>query len=271
MTAKMHYCTYPPSEPLSRYVKLYWTLEECGPTTAIRERVFPDGCMELIFHYGDLFRRHTDTNSIIQPRSFVHGQLIRYMDIESTGRIGIFGVRFFPHGLRAFSNIDANELTGNAIGIEDLWGPDGLVLQQQILAAPLTVSRIKIIEAFLLGVLRQHLESAVGYCVSAIVNSSGLKSIQVLSQEVNLSRRHLERSFNGAVGMSPKMFARIVRFQHALNRVEKDHESSLTGIAYSSGFYDQSHFIKDFKEFSGLNPRLYFKADIEFAKYFTFE
>ena len=267
----MRYRTYPPSEPLSKYVKLYWTLEECGSAPASRERIFPDGCMELIFHYGDLFRRYTDTNSIIQPRSFLHGQLIRYMEIESTGTIGIFGVRFFPHGLRAFSNIDAHELTGNAVGIVDLWGPDGLLLQQQIIAAPFTECRIRIIETFLLGMLRQHPESAVGFCVSSIVNSCGLKSIQALSQEINLSRRHLERSFIAAVGLSPKMFARIVRFQHALIRVERDQESSLTGIAYSSGFYDQSHFIKDFKEFSGLNPRLYFKADIEFAKYFTFE
>jgi AraC-like DNA-binding protein len=136
---------------------------------------------------------------------------------------------------------------------------------------PFAASRIKIIESFLVRMLRQHLETAVGFCVREIVNSCGLKSIQSLSQEVNLSRRQLERSFMATVGLSPKMFARIVRFQRALYRIENYHETSLTGIAYSSGYYDQSHFIKDFKEFSGLNPRQYLQADIELAKYLSFE
>jgi transcriptional regulator GlxA family with amidase domain len=88
----------------------------------------------------------------------------------------------------------------------------------------------------------------------------------VLSQQVNLGRRQLERNFLVATGLTPKLLTRIVRFQNTLNRIENSSDPSLTGIAYASGFYDQSHFIKDFKEFSGFNPREYIKADIEFGR-----
>lgn len=267
----MHYYTYPASEPLSKYVKYYWTLEGIDDSVAAsRERIFPDGCMELIFHYGDLFRKYsTDIDAFDQPRSFLHGQLKRFMDIESTGKIGVFSIRFRPDGLHAFIEMDLNELTGNAVSIRDLWGADGCILEEKMLEATTTAQRINIIEQFLIRQMKWRTDNSIHYCVRSIVNSEGSKSIELLSREVNLGRRQLERKFIATVGLSPKLLTRIIRFQNTLHRLEAKQLASLTGVAYSGGFYDQSHFIKDFKEFTGLNPKQYFTADLEFAKYLT--
>src|SRR5690606_26948237 len=92
----MTYHTYPPSNELSAFVKCYWTMESSGVPME-KQRIVPDGCMEMIFHYGDLYRQYTDEgNSIVQPRCFVFGQITHPLDIEPTGETGIFAVRFYP-------------------------------------------------------------------------------------------------------------------------------------------------------------------------------
>ena len=129
-----------------------------------------------------------------------------------------------------------------------------------------SLERIKIIEEFLVCHLKHGPDQAIHYCVQAILNAGHSKTIETLSREVNLGRRQLERKFISAVGLSPKLLTRIIRFQNTLQTIERNPLTSLTGIAYSGGFFDQSHFIKDFKEFTGFNPKQYFTANLEFAK-----
>jgi AraC-like DNA-binding protein len=261
----MRYRTYQPTSLLSRYIRSYWSLESTNSTAHKRERIFPDGCIELVFNYGDVFRKHfTDFESHRQPRSFVHGQLKRYMEVEPTGAIGIFSIRFEPFGLKAFADVDISQLSDDAILPQDIWKIDGRVLEDKMLDAVSDQQRILIIESFLTARLRP-LDKSIQHAVHSIMSSAGTKSIKELCSEVNLGRRQLERAFLGNVGLSPKLLARIVRFQNTLQRIER--KSFLTGIAHSNGYCDQSHFIRDFKEFSGLNPKQYFKSDLELAKY----
>lgn len=268
----MQYSTYAPSELLSSYVKYYWTLEDVRDSSLARERIFPDGCMELIFHYGDPFSKYYNENATLkQPRSFIHGQLHSFMDVQANGKIGLFSIRFMPQGLHSFLKMSADDLTDHAVPVQEIWGNDGLLLEEKIMEAKSTRQRIQIVEDFLLRhlIVRRSGNDEINYCVRTILNSTELIAIEKLSSEVNMGRRHLERKFIDAVGLSPKLFARISRFQSVLNLIEKNKTSSLTTIAYATGFYDQSHFIKDFKEFTGLNPKHYFKEDLEFAKYLS--
>lgn len=264
----MDYRVYTPSGLLSQYVKYYWTLEAFDNfLPGSRERIFPDGCMELIFHYGDVFKKYSNqVESHNQPRSFIHGQLKSFIEVESTGKIGIFSVRFKPDGLRAFLRIGVDELRENVVSVHDLWGSNGVNLEERMVEARSSLERIKIIEEFLICHLQHRSDQSIHHCVQAIMASGHYKSIEMLSRDVNLSRRQLERKFIFAVGLSPKLLTRIVRFQNTLQSIERDPLTSLTGIAYSGGFFDQSHFIKDFKEFTGFNPKQYFTANLEFAK-----
>src|SRR5689334_609047 len=126
----MEYRVYQPHPGLSRFIKCYWTLESGEiPVVSSRERIFPDGCMELVFHFGDLFRKYKrDTAGETQGRSFIHGQLTKYMELEATGKTGIFSVRFKPGGLQPFMDIDPGKLTGDTLGLYDCWKHEGEVL-----------------------------------------------------------------------------------------------------------------------------------------------
>lgn len=238
-----------------------------------QQRVFPDGCMELIFHYGDLFSRyHSDGSSVYQPRSFIHGQLTQFIEIGGNGVVGIFSVRFYPGGLKPFISLSSDELNNASINIMEIWGNDGRELEERMLHAKNNDERLQIIERFLLLKLRSTTANKlVDQCVSAIDLCKGNININDLSLQLNISRRQLERQFIAATGLNPKQYARIARLQSVLTLSAQKKYSSLTELAYDSGFYDQAHFTNDFKAFTGLSPKQYFSKHLPLVNFFSME
>lgn len=269
----MKYSTYAPGNILSPYIKFYWELEDAeGSMNPVKERIFPDGSIELIFHWGDFFQKYIDADQVIsQPRSFIHGQIKRFIEVRPTGKIGIFSIRFQPHGLYPFLKQDVSELTGLTISTYELWGLEGRLLEERIMEAGSAATRIQLIEKFLVQRLqsRKRPQHDIDHCIRLINYSNGLIPMEKLASEINSGRRSMERKFLEQVGMSPKLLARIIRFQKVLNKIETNNIKSFTAVAYDGGFYDQSHFIRDFKEFTGYNPNLYFSKNMEFTKYLT--
>lgn len=273
-TVIMVYRTYLPSQLLASCVKCYWSLDSTLPASeGMRERVFPDGCMELVFHLGDLFRKHTGPGiSHLQPGSFVHGQLRGVMELEATGRTSIFAVRFYPHGLQPFLAMPLHELTEQTPTLSDCWGHDGAVLFDQVMCAGAHDQRIALVESFLLKRLMHRgkaMDAAIDWCVGHITSRGGHVAIDMLASRLGISKRHLERRFQDTVGLSPKLFSRITRFQHVLRQLEHDSFGGFTQVAYATGFYDQAHFIKDFRAFTGLHPKQYFSENLALAKFFA--
>ena len=271
----MEYNTYQPDNRLAKQVKFYWTLENKDTDAPHgRERIFPDGCIELIFNFGDRFMKFdSDTEWHIQPLSFIHGQLKTYFELQATGRIGIFSARFHPAGLQPFIDFDVDTFTGNTLTVQQVWGSDGEELEQHMQACTTHEQRIALLENFLLQ-KRQALKvdnAPVEYCVDAMLKAIGDVSIDRLAEELRISKRQLERRFTAAVGISPKLLARIIRFQNILQLIENKEFKSFTSVAYEGGFYDQAHFIKDFKDFTGLNPKQYFSENLEMVKHFSFD
>lgn len=269
----MEYKTYTPKETLAKRIKYYWSLEDFENTTPhSKERIFPDGCIELIFHYGNHFKKiyKTGTTSL-QPKSFIHGQITSYIELEATGKIGVFSARFKPNGLQPFIDFDVAKLTDTTISIADVWGESGQKLEINILAATNNETRVAIVEQFLETKLSDIKKSneVIDFCVEAVSNSNGSISIEKLTQELHIGKRQLERKFQAAVGLNLKTFSRIIRFNYALQLIEKKEFDSFTKVAYDGGFYDQPHFIKDFKDLTGLNPKQYFSENLEMVKFFN--
>lgn len=269
----MNYSTFHPGENLLRYLRCYWVLESGqDPEPPSRDRVFPDGCIELIFHYGDLFKKYNHHNvAEIQPRAFIHGQLKKYMDLEPTGNVGIFSARFNPGSLQAFVNFEVSKITGHTITIEEAWPGQGKLLENEMLLASGTEERQSLVETFLTAQLKEGRaeHKLIEYCVDYIIRHEGHVALETLAEKTKLSTRSLERLFNSAVGLSPKLFCRIIRFNNALQLIEKKDFRSFTAVAHEGGFYDQAHFIKDFKAFTGLNPKKYFSENHEMVKFFN--
>lgn len=270
----VEYKEYKPGEALVKYVKCYWSLEDLHPQgPSGREKIFPDGCTELIFHYGDHFKKYDGPDSFhIQEKSFIHGQLKKYIEIEPTGKVGVFSARFQPGGLQPFIPLPVSELTHTTFSLETVWGKEGKELEKKMLGAADNEQRQELLEGFLLKRIEGFGpdKKIAEHFVDAIIRTEGNVSIDTLALELNISKRQLERIFFSCVGLKPKMLARIIRFHKALKLIESREMDSFTEIAYESGFYDQAHFIKDFKEITGLNPKKYFSENLELAKFFNF-
>ncbi|KUG13014.1 helix-turn-helix transcriptional regulator [Elizabethkingia miricola] len=267
----MNYQTFEPDQDLAAFIKCYWTLESPEEETPEKQTIVPDGCMEMIFHYGDLYKQYLNNgNSIIQPRCFVIGQLTRPLEIEPTGETGIFSVRFHPEGFLPFTTIPIKEMENTAVSLEKLFGKAGQEIGQQILNANSTSERIKLIEKFLLDRLTDIsiIDRIIKSTVETIMTANGQIPVDELSKQINLNRRQLLRKFSSAIGLSPKQLSRTIRLQAALKMLLNDQFSNLVELAYENEYYDQAHFIKEFKEFTGSTPKEFYGNHLTMSSLF---
>lgn len=267
----MDYKTYIPSPELSPLIKCYWSLESPREAIPEKQRIVPDACMELIFHYGDLYRQYgEDGTSIIQPRCFVFGQLSAPLEIEPTGQTGIFAVRFHPEGFNPFATVPIKELEHKATALDLLFGAEGLALEEAVLNAKDTETRIHLTEAFLLQRLagKAVQDRIIAAALDTILGAKGQLPVQDLAQQMSINRRQLERRFSEQIGLSPKQLSKIIRIQASLKLLLQNQYSSLTELAYEGDYYDQAHFIKDFKEFTGLSPRAFYSDHSKLSQLF---
>jgi AraC-like DNA-binding protein len=267
----MDYQVFDPSTSLQPFVKCFWTLEAEASPSPVRQRVVPDGCMEMIFNYGDRFYQYPEDGScILQPQSFIFGQITSFLEIAPSGTTGLVATRFLPEGLAPFLDCTVASLENKAVAIQDIFGKAGSELEQTIIHSKSNRQRIELIENFLLARLEKPgtIDNIARACVETILKAQGQLEVTELADKLNIHRRNMERKFRTAVGMSPKQLSRVVRLQSALKLLEKNKYSNLTSLAYESGYYDQAHFIKDFKEFTGISPRSFFAENLKLSALF---
>jgi hypothetical protein len=255
----MNYQTFQPNSDLESLVSCYWTLEVPAESDAKKQRIIPDGTIEMAFILGDDIKRYTSENDfIIQPRAMVLGQTIEPFYIEPTGYVNTFAIRFYPFGFANFVTIQLKDLANKETPIELLFGEKtAKELELKIIEATNSNERIKIIETFLLGKLNEKttINIIVKTTIDALLATNGSASIGTILKEDLSKRRQLERNFTKQIGVSPKQLGKVIRLQTALKMLLNKKTKNLTDIAYKSEYFDQAHFIKDFKEFTGINPK----------------
>jgi hypothetical protein len=261
----MDYQTFPPHPDLSALIKCYWTLEIPAEADTQRQRIIPDGCLEMIFILGDDIKRYTSEDKfILQPRAMVLGQTIEPFFVQPTGFVNSFAVRFYPYGFANFVTVAINNLANKETPLDLLFGEKtAKEVEQKIIKAKSTEERIAIIEDFLLHLLKDKvtIDSIVKSTIDTLFLTKGSTPITIILKEDLSKRRQLERKFLKQIGLSPKQLCKVIRLQTALKMVLNQQSESLTKIAYESEYYDQAHFIKDFKEFTGTNPKEFLKDD----------
>jgi AraC-like DNA-binding protein len=265
---------FKPQQNLKEWVRCYWTLESEFENTPLKNTIIPDGTMKLIFHYGDTYKHHlNDKESEILPKCFLIGQLTKPYVVEPLGITGSFVVRFQPNGFLPFANISIKEIQNTAFPLDKLFGIDGEIIGQQILKANSTFQRIELIETFLLNRLtdKKTIDSIVKSTVDKILKANGQFSVNALSEQNNTSRRQLTRKFSSVIGLSPKQLSKTIRIQNALKSLLRKEVTSLTDLAYENEYFDQAHFNKDFKEFTGLTPKEFYGEDLKMSLIFDNE
>lgn len=254
----MNYQTYQPHPNLTPLIKCYWTLEVPADFEAPKQRIISDGCLEMAFVLGDDIKRYTSENTyVLQPRAMVIGQITEPFFIQPTGYVNTFAVRFYPYGFANFINTPIKELSNTEKPIAHLFDNSAARrVEQRIIEAKDTKERIAIIEHFLLDELNRKttVDKIVQTTIEALISTSGSKSINRILKSDDAKRRQLERKFASQVGLSPKQLAKVIRLQAALKMLLNEKSEKLSSIAYESEYYDQAHFIRDFKEFTGTSP-----------------
>lgn len=269
----MLYQKIAPPPVLRSIVRFYWTLESgAQPQQRMMHQLSADSCAGLIFQYENQFMDYRiDGKQVPSLISHYHGPNDQPQMMEVTGAFGLFGVYLNPGTTSALLELPAHEVSRQSLDLKMIWGSAGIELEDKMLSASDNDHRARIISEFLFQkvVRQENVAPELKWCIQEVFNSGGRTSIDHLLEHMPYSRRQFERNFAGYTGLSPKLFSRIIRFQNAMKVLERGEARNLTSLAFHTGYADQSHFIRDFKAFSGLSPRSYLKGTRERAEGFV--
>ncbi len=260
----MHFESREPANHLKGVVREYWIFENPESETH-EQKIIPDGFSEIIIHYGDPFEINNSGVWKEQERLLYSNQISKHFYLRNTGRSAMLGIKLQPTGFfRLFGN-SQSEFTDKVIslnGIIDV--PDSIAALVESHWS--TDERIKCIESWLTEKLTGQVISQIPEVCDFILEKRGLISVEELATEFSISTRHLEREFKKSVGITPKLYIRIIKFSHIFNVMQED--KPWVQVALQSGYFDQSHFIKNFKAFTGEDPSKYGFSDETLANFF---
>lgn len=257
----MNFRLIAPAPILSLYIKHYWFLEmEADEGVNELQRVVPNGFIELTFHFADHLRK-IKFREELQPGIIISGQKTGFFDVLPTGKTQMLSIQFYPHSAGLFFDLPMHELSNETLDLQDILGPIARELEEQLHDLSTLEQRINHIEHFLLGRLSRKTEyewNRIVHNITLLNQSNGIITVKGLANAACLSLKQHERIFKQFVGLSPKQYLKVIRFQYALFEHQQRPTQSLTQLAYSCGYYDQSHMINDFRKLSGITPRQYF-------------
>jgi AraC-like DNA-binding protein len=258
--SQMIYQTYQPRSPLSQFVKLLWSREgENLPKT--QSRLLPIGSMELVINlYED--RIPLFDCSSRSPSGSTNGMMICGVHSESfiinnDSKISMMGVHFKPGGNAPFFTLPAGELHNQRISLDEIWQGRAAELRDRLLESPTVSSRFGILEQFLLMVMKPLDQYAAIAMALQKFERDPTTRVSEVTDKIGFSTRHFNQLFRDRVGLTPKLFCRVRRLQQALDLVSGKERVDWADIAIACGYFDQAHFIHDFRMLAHCTPAEY--------------
>ena len=247
----MKFEKYIPSTHLRPYIK-YFVVSE---NTAENEyKVFPPSGLVAGFQFKGHLTSITGNSEQNLASAGVTGISDRYKIFKNSHATGSVLVYFTETGFVHFVSHPVNELFNLSISLDNIFNKEAVRETEEKLALVTTdAERIKIVEQLLLSQLKSiQVDKLIVNAVKLIFENKGSIRIRTLNEKLDLSPSAFEKRFRKVVGTTPKKFASIIRFNCVLNNLQKT--TSLIDICYENNFFDQAHFIKDFKQFTGDTP-----------------
>ncbi len=259
----MQYSERPPHAELANYVRCIWTFDASPDDgSAGVQRVVPDGCPEIILHYGQHCHEVNASGKLErQPRFLFAGQLSQPLLLQPSLQAGMIGVRLQPAGARIFLGMSMRDTPNARLDLTQVWAQDGGNVIDAVRTACNNHARVQIIERFLrrkITYQRVVPDRAVAHGVALLQRHAGKITVDDIADQCELSSRQLERRFLNEVGFPPRLLASIFRFRRVFDLVEQSNLGVLTAI--DAGYFDQPHMIRDFKRFSGQTPHAFLNA-----------
>lgn len=279
--------TYTPCAQLQSLVKCYY-VSESTYTDFVTDVFFADGCVEVVFHVGLDFYRGTEKESSAK----IIGQILDPLTMKARGQGKSFGIWFYPHAFSLFCGLPLHEFNNRAVALDALFAPSFIHSIQNYIHDNDLANLISLTDAYLTSQLnrRNHSskEKLLTHAVAYIQAKKGAADLDCLVNQCNISYRYLQQIFVEYVGISPKLLIRIMRFQYALQQLTRKQSGlssagpypsgsnaadayvsgKLTELTYLAGYYDQAHFIREFKAFTGMTPSQFQSSQHPINQYF---
>jgi AraC-like DNA-binding protein len=251
-----------PAPPLASLVRCFW-YSEGAPQPHKRERLLPNGEASIVFNLRDDDMRLYDVE---HPERFVScglagitGARTHCFAIDTASEDRVVGIQFRPGGAFPFFRVPAGEIANQSAPLDALWPGVAGVIREQLLAASTPEAMFALLERSLVRQLvgPAELHPAIDFARRHICRAPHVATVSGVVDRIGLSQRRFIEIFRDQVGLAPKAFCRVRRFQRVLEAVHRRNSVDWVQVALDGGYYDQAHFIHDFQSFSGLTPSTY--------------
>lgn len=243
----MNWAVYTPPPPLAGHIEMLWLYEGYSVAHA-QEWLLPTGSMELIVDLR--------SNAAVMVGAYSKRGLL-----DTSQAISVIGAHFHPGGAFAFLQVPADALHNLDADLGDLWPPhQAAELRERLLAAPDSRCKFALLERALLARLKQARDPAVAFAISAFRRGTPVANV---AEQIGVSQRTFINRFAREVGMTPKLYSRVRRFNRAVRMVHGKSEVDWSDVALACGYFDQPHLIRDFHAFAGMTPAAYLSLKTE--------
>ncbi|QSE98187.1 helix-turn-helix domain-containing protein [Fulvivirga lutea] len=258
---------YTPHSSLKKYVANFWVVIGDGQDS-FEQKVVPDGYPELIFHFGDNYEIKLFEKWELQDKWLFSGQISNHFYLRNQGVINMLGIKLQPWTPKLLFGLNMSDFTDRVVPASEVNSIQLNALKDVIQALSTSHFDHKKLEQFFMQLTTNFKEDGLFInSVQKIIDSRGQIKIEELIEQSAMSRRSLERKFIDVIGLPPKYFARIIRFNNIFKLMQEG-DSSWCQVAVNSGYYDQAHFIKEFRKFTGEKPSSYGFDDNTLANFF---
>lgn len=255
----MFFTKYIPSQSLQHLTPYFWTLRSSHDEVGKAYRFVPDGYVDWVFHLGTPWQcEFPNSERATTSRAHLFGQIKRHVNLNLLeGPLDLFGVKFYPWVADKIWKTDMHYLTDSCLALSELGVKDIAVLEDRIQNASSTTERIEIMESYLTRFANVTDSLSLKPVLLDLEHNTGL---DLHNSNLGIGVRRLEQRFKNEVGIPPKLFHRTQRINKAIGQMIEKPNKPLTQIAMDRNYFDQSHFIKDFKQFTGYTPSAFLKS-----------
>jgi len=264
----MKFQRFTPAKILEPFIECFWVAES-EDVIPVVQKIIPDGFPEVIFHCRDAYSIKLHNKWEIQAKTLVAGQITKHFFLQNAGASAVAGIKFKPAALTHLFGFSMDTLTDRVLSFSELPGSGlhewskvtvGCTLHEQILSASENYLAARV------STMAAH-TTIIDEAIDLIFESRGAIPIAEICKNLFITERQLQRLFKKYIGLSPKFYTRIIRFNNIFSLLQEG-KTSWLDITYHSGYFDQSHFIRDFKEFTGEDPSKYFFDEPTMANFF---
>jgi len=268
----MDFTRIAPHPDFEEFIECYWMMYS-DDTSPVIEKIVPDGFTELIFNYRDVYQCKINGDWNLQSPNLLAGQISTFFYLQNTGTTGSVAVKLKPAALTQLFGLQMNNYLDQIVDLDSFQHPRFTKLAAILSAFSGVEQPVKeqlakqALDDFFCELIQAATENPLKGSLELIFSSNGMVTVAEIASKAGVGERQLERLFKKYIGLSPKYYARIIRFNYIFQLI-KSKKSSWTEIVYQSGYYDQSHFIRNFKAFTGEDPSSYFFEEKNMANFF---